>query len=152
MSKALGPRNETLSVYEKEYLEILLASEQWRPYLHAQEFTIKSDQKSLAHLNDQRLHIEWQHKALTKMMGLTYKVVYKKGSTNSAADTLSRRPLVGEHILAVSSASPSWLDDVVQSFQDDPKARFLLTQLALSLDSVPNFELQNGVLKFKNCV
>ena len=151
VSKALGPRNKTLSVYE-EYLAILLAIEQWRPYLHAQEFIIKSDQKSLAHLNDQRLHTEWQRKALTKMMGLTYKVVYKKGSTNSAADALSRRPPVGDHILAISSASPTWLEDVVKSYLDDPKAQSLLTQLALHPDSVPNFKLQNGVLKFKNCI
>jgi ABC-type antimicrobial peptide transport system ATPase subunit len=33
LSKALGPRNQALSVYEKECLAILLAVEKWRPYL-----------------------------------------------------------------------------------------------------------------------
>jgi hypothetical protein len=33
VSRALGPRNKGLSVYEKEYLAILLAVQQWRPYL-----------------------------------------------------------------------------------------------------------------------
>ena len=33
VSRALGPRNRNLSVYEKEYLAILLAVQQWRPYL-----------------------------------------------------------------------------------------------------------------------
>jgi hypothetical protein len=32
VSRALGPRNKGLSVYEKEYLAILLAVQQWRPY------------------------------------------------------------------------------------------------------------------------
>lgn len=33
ISKALGPKNRALLVYEKEYLAILLAVDQWRPYL-----------------------------------------------------------------------------------------------------------------------
>jgi hypothetical protein len=33
ITKALGPRNRGLLVHEKEYLAILLAVQQWRPYL-----------------------------------------------------------------------------------------------------------------------
>lgn len=33
VSKALGPRNRALSVYEKEYLAILLTIEHWCQYL-----------------------------------------------------------------------------------------------------------------------
>lgn len=33
LSKALGPRNQALSVYEKECMSILLAVEKWRSYL-----------------------------------------------------------------------------------------------------------------------
>lgn len=67
-----------MSVYEKEYLAILLAVQQWRQYLQLGEFLIRTDHKSLTHLTDQRLHTDWQQKALTKMMGLQFKVVYKK--------------------------------------------------------------------------
>jgi hypothetical protein len=49
-----------MSTYEKEYLAILLAIEQWRPYLQAGEFYIAFDQKSVSHLNEQRLHTSWQ--------------------------------------------------------------------------------------------
>jgi hypothetical protein len=93
VSRALGPQNRGLSVYEKEYLAILLAVQQWRSYLQLGEFLIRTDHKSLQHLTDQRLHTEWQHKALTKMMGLQYKIVYKKGINNGAADALSRKPV-----------------------------------------------------------
>ena len=41
VSKALGPRNKGLSTYEKEYMAILLAVEQWRAYL--QHPTISSE-------------------------------------------------------------------------------------------------------------
>ena len=33
ISKALGPRNQGLSVYKKEYLAILMAVDAWRHYL-----------------------------------------------------------------------------------------------------------------------
>jgi hypothetical protein len=33
VSRTLGPRNKGLSDYEKEYLAIILAVQQWRPYL-----------------------------------------------------------------------------------------------------------------------
>jgi hypothetical protein len=74
VSKALGPRNHGLSTYEKEYMAILLVVEQWRSYLQHNEFIICTDHASLAHLTDQRLHTPWQHKVLTKLMGLLTRV------------------------------------------------------------------------------
>lgn len=56
LSKALGPRHMVgLSSYEKECLAILLAIDKWRPYLQHNEFVIRTDQRSLAHLDDKRL-------------------------------------------------------------------------------------------------
>lgn len=74
VSKALGPRNSSLSVYEKEFLAILLAIEHWRHYLLFADFIIQTDQRSLTNLSDQRLHTAWQQKALTKLMGLQYMI------------------------------------------------------------------------------
>lgn len=91
VSKPLGVKTQGLSTYEKEYLAILVAVEKWRSYLQLAEFEIHTDQKALIHLNDQRLHIVWQQKVFTKLLGLRYRVVYKRGTDNSAADALSRR-------------------------------------------------------------
>jgi hypothetical protein len=33
MSKALGPSHQKLSIYEKEFLALIMALEKWRPYL-----------------------------------------------------------------------------------------------------------------------
>lgn len=52
VSKALGPRTQGLSTYEKESLAILLAVEQWKAYLLRAEFIINTDQRSLTHLTD----------------------------------------------------------------------------------------------------
>jgi len=55
ISKALGPKNQSLSTYEKECLAILMAVDHWRSYLLHAQFHIKTDQKSLENLTDQRL-------------------------------------------------------------------------------------------------
>lgn len=50
MSKALSPHYQGFSTYEKEYLVVIVAVDQWRPYLQHDEFVIYTDQKSLIHL------------------------------------------------------------------------------------------------------
>jgi hypothetical protein len=90
ISKALGPRLHGLSTYEKECLAILMAVDKWRSYLQHAEFIIRTDQRSLMHLDDKHLSKPWQHKALMKLLGLSYKIIYKKGVENKVADALSR--------------------------------------------------------------
>ena len=148
ISKALGPRTRGLSTYEKEYLAILVAVEQWRHYLQCGEFIIYTDQRSLVHLNEQRLHTR-QQKVFTKLLGLQYKIVYKQGADNRVADALSRRSSV-DQILAISSSTPLWLAAIVTSYASDPQATELITKLSLKPDFVPNYTLSGGVLRFKN--
>jgi hypothetical protein len=131
VSRALGPRNRTLSVYEKEYLAILMAVQQWRAYLQVNEFIICTDHKSLTHLTDHRLHTEWQQKALTKLMGLPYKVQYKQGIHNGAADTLSRKPPQSSQVFAITTVQPAWLSSVITSYSGDERILNLLQRLAL---------------------
>lgn len=59
LSKALGPRSQGLSAYEKEYMAIIMAIDQWRSCLQLAEFHIITDQKSLVQLSEQRLHTPW---------------------------------------------------------------------------------------------
>jgi hypothetical protein len=81
LSKALGPTHQKLSIYEKEFVALIIV-ERWRPYLQRQEFVIKTDHKSLSYLCEQNLHSEMQRKEMTRLMGLQFKVVYKKGKEN----------------------------------------------------------------------
>jgi hypothetical protein len=146
VSRALGPRTRGLSTYEKEHLAILMAIDQRRPYLQCGEFRIVTDQRSLIHLNDQHLHTSWQHKALTKMLGLQYTIVYRKGAENTAADALSRRPQQSECVSAISSVQPTWIDEIVQGYQADPKSTALLARLAVQLEGFDGFTLHDGVI------
>ncbi|KAL0318287.1 UNVERIFIED_CONTAM: Retrovirus-related Pol polyprotein from transposon.6 [Sesamum angustifolium] len=91
LSKALATKNLGLSTYGKEFLALLLAVTKWKHYLQGHHFIIRTDQKSLKHILDQRVDSVLQHKWITKLLGLSYEIQYKKGHENRAADALSRR-------------------------------------------------------------
>ena len=108
LSKALGEKHKSLSIYEKEFLALIMVVERWRHYLQRGEFFIQTNHKSLAYLNEQNLHSDMQRKAMTRLMGLQFQIIYKKGKDNITTDALSR---VGHmmDIQAVSSVQLAWI-------------------------------------------
>lgn len=150
ISKALGIKTQGLSTYEKEYLAILIAVEQWRPYLLHAEFIIFTDQKSLVHLNDQRLHTPWQQRVFTKLLGLQYKVVYKQGIQNRVADALSRRTHEEVICHSISVVQPKWCQSICDGYLSDEDAKNLLSKLSLDSTAVPNFSLCDGLIRYKD--
>lgn len=77
------------------------------------------DQRSLIHLDDQRVSTPWQQKAFTKLLGLQYKICYRPGTANSAADALSRRGHPEVQLTAISECKSPWLDDVTASYTNN---------------------------------
>lgn len=126
LSKPVCKRNQALSTYEKECMAIILAVEKWRPYLQNAEFIIRTDHKSLLHLTEQRVSSKIQQKALLKLMDLQFKIVYKQGAMNMAADALSRCHQV-QPVLAISFCNPEWIDKIKLGYTDDPKALQILS-------------------------
>jgi hypothetical protein len=53
LSKALGERNKHLSIYEKEFMVLIMVVDKWR-----HEFEIHTDQKALSFLGQQEWHSE----------------------------------------------------------------------------------------------
>lgn len=85
-------------------------------------------------------------KLYTKLVGLQFKVIYKLGATNTAADALSRHPAPLHQINAISSASPTWLSDIAAGYTSDTFLQKLLQDLSLDLDSRPPYSLANGII------
>lgn len=143
LSKALANKHQHLSIYEKEFLALIMAVDRWRLYLQRHQITIKTNHCSLCYLEDQHLQSDLQKKAMTKLMGLQFQIVYK-GHDNVVADALSRlhSPL---HLHALSIIQPQWLQEVLNSYVTDPEAQSLLQQLAISSPDARGYSVHQGV-------
>ena len=90
-SRAVAPQHAKLAAYERELIGLVKAVRHWRPYVWARPFTIRTDHFALKFLLDQRLSTIPQHTWVSKLFGYDFKVEYKPGRQNAAADALSRR-------------------------------------------------------------
>lgn len=88
-SKKLVPRMQKQSAYTRELLAITEALAKFRHYLLGQKFVIKTYQKSLKSLLDQSLQTPEQQAWLHKFIGYDFRIEYKPGKENVAADALS---------------------------------------------------------------
>lgn len=110
------------SVYERELLAIVYAVTKWRHYLTRNQFMIRTDQKSLRHLLEQRAVSVEQQKWASKLLGLNYTIEYMPGKDNRFADALSR-----QHGLAKEAVE-------LQEFQLTAPLSIHLDELAIQVE------------------
>ena len=79
-SEALKGIALLLSTYEKEMIALVKSIRKWRPYLLGTSFTVRTDQKSLKYLLEQRITTPAQSKWISKVLGYDYTIEYKKGT------------------------------------------------------------------------
>jgi len=87
-----------------------------------------------------------QRKAMARLMGLRFKIQYKKGAENSAADALSRVSQVFQ-LQATSEIRPTWVQEVVNSYVTDAAAQERLRALAIQSPDTQGFTLSNGLIR-----
>ncbi|KAF3614446.1 putative purple acid phosphatase 18-like isoform X1 [Capsicum annuum] len=88
--RMLSSRARQCSVYERELMAIVLAIKRWNHYLMGHHFIIRTDQKALKFLLEQRVMDENQQKWVSKLMGNKFEIKYKPDAENRVADALSR--------------------------------------------------------------
>ena len=150
-SKSLSPMHLGLSIYKKEYLVILMAVEKWRHYLEQMQFIIQTNHESLKYLLDQKIHTAIQKKGLTTLLGLRYKILYRKGKENIVADALSRKNNSGipvEDIGALEAITNVLLaryEDVHASYEDCKLQAIILGKLTGATGEL-DYTYEEGIL------
>jgi len=146
MSRTLGPKASAASTYEKEAMAILEALRKWKHYFASTSLIIRTDQQSLRYIHDQKIVEGIQHKLLVKLLGYNYKIEYKKGKDNKAADALSRA-IHSSDIMAISCIIPKWVEEVNATYLQDQYCLVMLAKLNVDPHAVPNFSLENGIIR-----
>ena len=101
-------------------------------------------------MDDQRLTTPWQYKALTKLLGLSYKIIYKQGKENRVADALSRTSHAADfEIIAVSVVTTPWVQTLQEAYTQDPDTAKLLQELSIQSPS-GHYTLTKGIIYFKS--
>ncbi|KAL5701100.1 hypothetical protein ACHQM5_026475 [Ranunculus cassubicifolius] len=149
ISKALPPSKLGLSAYEKELWALIYAVSKWRYYLLGRKFQIRTDHQSLKYLLEQRITTILQQKWLTKLLGFDFDIIYKKGSLNIPADSLSRVFEEGGQCSAISVVQPIWMQDLKASWENDEMAQGLIAGLLIAPTSASEYTYVNQLLRYK---
>lgn len=149
ISRALGPRHQSLSVYEKELMVVIHAVQTWSAYLTHRPFIIKTDQKILKFLMEQKVSTPFQHMWLSKLMWYTFEIQYKQGKENYVADALSR--VTGSQLLHItlSQAHSGFYDSLRLLWESDPHLQKIISALDADPNSYPAYSYTNEKLRRK---
>ena len=89
-SRNLRPSERNYPAIELECLAIVWAVEQFRPYLYGRRFRVVSDHNPLAYLDNMKIKSTRIQKWRLMLAEYDKEIVYRKGSENKVADSLSR--------------------------------------------------------------
>src|SRR6266480_2876814 len=93
-SRKLTPAEQNYDIHDKELLAIVDAFKHWRHYLQGarHEISVITDHKNLTSFTTTKTLNKQQVCWTEELSSYNFKISYRKGSENQAADTLSRRP------------------------------------------------------------
>ena len=143
-SKKLAPRMQKQSAYTRELLAITEALAKFRHYLLGNKFIIRTDQRSLKSLMDQSLQTPEQQAWLHKFLGYDFKIEYKPGRDNQAADALSKM-----FLLAWSEPHSLFLEELRSKLTANPHLKQLMEDYRSS-NEASHYAVRQGLLYWKD--
>lgn len=121
-------------------MAIVFAIRKWRSYLLGHYFIIRTDQKALKNLLEQRIIDEDQQKWVSELMGFKCEVHNKPRKDNRVADSLSRRGEIKE-LNSISMLQLQNWDEWEKEVQQDPKLASIMQLLATGQQEVEGYRL-----------
>lgn len=143
-SKKMVPRMQKQSAYTRELFAITEAIAKFRHYLLGHKFVIKTDQKNLKSLLDQSLQTPEQQAWLHKFMGYDFKIEYKHGKDNVAADALSRM-----FFMAWSEPKSHFIAELRQEIDKNEDIQKLILECTQNASMKQHYTVKQNLLYWK---
>lgn len=112
-------------------------------------FTIKTDQKSIKYILEQRLNTPFQQVWVSKLMGYEFDIHYKEGIANLAVDALSRKQGAELLPMLLDNAYNDLLAMIKQGWQTDTALQTIISDLSSNPASHPKFSWVRNELRRK---
>ena len=149
-SRVLTARARQKSVYERELMAIVLAIQKWRPYLLGRRFIVRTDQRSLKFLLEQRLVSDTHQRWLTKLLGFDFEIQYRTGAGNKAADALSRKGAESEvQLTALSVPMLCDREGILREIAEDEGLTQIRSRLLQGESGLEGYSLDRTRLLFR---
>ena len=138
-SRTLNKSESNYSVIQKECLAIIFGMKQFRHYLLGRAFTLMTDHTPLQWLSAQKMEGLLCRWALA-MQEQSFDIVYRKGTENTNADSLSRNPVSDSQVVAITSLQ-SITDDIQRAQLND----LVIKQIYDTLSNLRNTKPTNSM-------
>ena len=123
-------------------LAIFAVVKKWNSYLIGRHFQIKTDHYSLKFLLNQQANTLAQHAWIVKMMGYDYEVCFKKGFSNTVADSLSKKPQASFYV--ISTVNSNLLQRIKHYWLNDSSLVHLIHKLENSPEKRSKYSWKDG--------
>ena len=134
-------------MYDKELLALVLAVTKWSQYLLGSQFVVRTHQKALKFLLDEKLHIGTQMKWIAKLMQFDFQIEYKKWKENKAADSLSRVPTAHLFMLFFIPVETNIFNRIKSSWEGDEKLKEVIQEITDQGEGKKGFTYYNQQLR-----